>query len=233
MKHSTELSTSLFDRDSVDVVMRTQSFTARAWKGVPLEVAVGTGSQHWDELCAPETMLGVQNGTERVTTEWRDGGRLHRRVSARDSTILWRKDHCLTDIRSSCSYTGLSVFLPKQRIEDCLQEDAENCLAGLSAVGPLAFDADPFVAQALRTMATEIKDGCPSGALFAQSLSIALLIHIVRRWKEAQERKRPFSGGGSIGQSTFLEPSPSPKWQWRLGSRRPATSVPVFTWRLA
>jgi AraC family transcriptional regulator len=68
----------------------------------------------------------------------------------------------------------------------------ESLLKGLFNAPPrttLVFK-DPALAAVLRAMAAEITAGCPNGALFAESLSLGVAMHVQRRSLRAPVRER-------------------------------------------
>ena len=188
----------MLEHDTILPVFETGTFTVRAWKGLPLEVAVVKGSRMRSEICVPEAMISVQTSEKPCFARWHDERKKRQYLGVRDAVCFWRKGHSARDLYTADSHSGLAVFLPQQRIEEFLQEDARACLAGLNSIDPLVFSFDPFAAQALHTMAAEIEDGCPSGAVFAQSLSTALLMHLSGRWQRT-EATQPVSSADPVG----------------------------------
>lgn len=135
----------------------------------------------------PESMLWILD-EGRTPVRWCTSGRSKQQMLVQDTAVFWLKGHRLTDIHTPYAHKALAVFFPEDRIEAWLHDDARALTRDLAAIGPHAFRIDPFAVQSVRTIASEIEHQCPSGAVFAEAVSIALLTHLLGTWTLTQDR---------------------------------------------
>jgi len=126
-------------------------------------------------------MLWVLN-RGRTRLHWFDTGRRRDHLLEGELAVFWRKGHVLADIRNERSTSGFAVFFPQDRIECWLRDEAPNTVRVMAEMAPHQFRIDPFAVTCVRTIAAEIDLGCPSGASFAESISIALVTYLSSKW---------------------------------------------------
>jgi len=168
--------------NDLELFLRTGQFTARTWRGAPFEMAnKEPGHTIAGEVCMPEPMLWVLN-RGRSPLEWFDTGRRRGHLLEGELAVFWRKGHVLADIRNENTTSGLAVFFPQDRIECWLGDEAPKTVRAIAEMAPHQFRIDPFAVTCLRTIAAEIDHGCPSGASFAEGISIALVTYLSCTW---------------------------------------------------
>ena len=124
-------------------------------------------------------------------THWRCNG-VHDRYSiVNGSVCVWRRDYELETswVSNSWDIVVLALDAAKFRHHAPLEAKAvETSLVGFR------FSDDPTVARLVSEMHVEAKAGCPSGALYAQSLSLALLSYLSARYADAPPANGPNGG---------------------------------------
>ena len=169
--------------NNLERFFRTGQFTPRTWRGLPFELAdKEAGHTIAGEVCMPQSMLWVLNrGCSPL--QWFDSGRRRDCLIEGELAVFWKKEHVLADIRNARATSGFAVFFPEDRIERWLHDDAPKTVRAIAEMVPHQFRIDPFAVTCLRTIAAEIEHGCPSGASFAEAISISLITYLTSAWR--------------------------------------------------
>jgi AraC family transcriptional regulator len=83
--------------------------------------------------------------------------------------------------------------------------DEEIDLSALSSVDPHQMGADQTIFHLISSMVREVTAGCPAGAVFAESLSIALACYLLRRLTDRDKSGRPCEHGLSTQKLRLLK----------------------------
>jgi AraC family transcriptional regulator len=158
-----------------------QALLSSVWRGLPFDVTEHPEGCDASELTMAESMLWLV--PEGVTPlHWRDRGAPRREVMVPEKIVFWRQGHRLTDITTKGPHSSFVMLLPEQRIVDWMHDDWRRVVHGLQSIGGHAIHRDAFVLHALRAVSNEISQGCPAGAAFAESVSIAMLTYLAGNW---------------------------------------------------
>jgi AraC family transcriptional regulator len=88
-------------------------------------------------------------------------------------------------------FEAIVVELDPARVEALA---GHKCPAATGALAPQIVVEDPHIAGLLRSMATEVAQGCPAGTLYGQSLSSALASYLSRHFSVKRRKRKPLLG---------------------------------------
>lgn len=152
------------------------STATRSWGGLPF-VSVDERNGYVQDFAFPEYSLWfADRGSYKV--RWREGKRECSARYAQGSAAFWNRGHGISDCEGQGTISALSLYFPEQHIETLLHEETTRAISGLSA-GPFRMHGDIFIATLMRQISTEIRDACPSGTVFAESVSMSLLAYLL------------------------------------------------------
>jgi AraC family transcriptional regulator len=153
------------------------SSTSVPWAGFLLEECVVPMEINRHLAVEKPTICLCTNG--QGITHWKRNGVLDRYRIVKGSVCVWSSDYELETswVSKSWEIVLLALDTSKFRHHAPLETKAiETSLVGFH------FAEDPTVAKLVSEMDVEAKAGCPSGALYAQSLSLALLSYLTARY---------------------------------------------------
>ena len=157
--------------------------TGRRWAGLPFLAIHSDAHEEVDEVSLPETLIGIMD-RGRCSIRWREGRLQRQSLAAPGTATFLRAGHRQTGIEADgdSGRRAFGVLIRDTLVERWLEEDSRRALAALGDIGPYWNTQDPFVLSMLRNVHAEIELGCPLGAVFAESVSLALLVHLTRSW---------------------------------------------------
>jgi AraC family transcriptional regulator len=133
----------------------------------------------------PQVLL-ITGGEPR--SRWTARGTYHTSHWRPGATILLDSDYPLRDIEFESPREGIIISLDADKAAQWLNEERRPTLQ------PHVINEDPQIKALAECMIWEICDGCPSGTLFAESISLALLTHIDARYATEAVRGRIGNG---------------------------------------
>lgn len=168
-----------------------------AWSGLPIEICNRSGDcrrAFASEL--PQPIVCVVTRGE-VVLRYRERGCNHTLRAQPGTVYLWDKDY---------EIAGSFAGLPEEKLSDIddiivelNQLKLDAWLVDESArqfrLDGYKIENDPFIVAIVQCMATELKNGCPSGRLFGESISLTLATYLRARYSSAQ-RQNPLPGNG-------------------------------------
>ena len=149
-----------------------------AWMGMPLSW-VGTPPGAWRSTFEIPTTSVVLLDSGRITTSIRTRGRTHDVEFRPGKMALFTGGTELKVNQAGCA-NARRIILGLEPA--CVTGTAfvdDDLLDGMLLQPSAEFDDEPLAAM-LRAMLREVLDGSPNGALFAQSLSLGVLLHTKR-----------------------------------------------------
>ena len=157
-----------------------------AWAGLPF-ASVGTPEGPWSSsftTIAPMLSL-VETGA--VTSQMTVGGRTHDFNAGAGALTLFNADMRIRVKQVDCrDAQRLLIPLDPSALEH-QGLDREDLLANLR---PSVEFHDPSLAAVLLAMLREVRQGCPNGSLYAESLSCGVLAHLIRNRGQTPVRER-------------------------------------------
>jgi AraC family transcriptional regulator len=147
------------------------------WAGYLFEEMVCTlepvPSHSW-----PKTVICVCTGGEGIA-HWRHRGIWHTNRVRPGSAFFVRRD---AEVQALCAINGWQNML-LQLDNSRLQHIAPDEVALIEkSLAPAQSTDDARLAALMQAMRQEVKDGCPSGRLFGESISLALLAYLAGRY---------------------------------------------------
>ncbi len=169
-----------------------------AWAGLPLSW-VGTPPGAWRSTFEVPVTSMVLLDSGRIKTSIHSRGRTHDVEFRPGKMALFTGGTELKVHQAGCA-NARRVILGLEPAATALMDD-DDLLSGLLLQPATEFNDEPLAAM-LRAMLREVLDGSPNGALFAQSLSLGVLLHT--------RRTRGIGRGSTADERGKLSPS---QWQ--------------------
>jgi AraC family transcriptional regulator len=147
------------------------------WAGFPLEES-DSKLEEISKAYFPHTMIFVvTRGTG--TAHWKDRGvNVHHRVAPGALSIA--RSHCeLQSSWATNAWSRVAVQLDGAKLRSIAPYDVEAIEGSLA---PMLTARDRRLEGLVLAMRDEVKEGCPSGRLFAEAISIALVAYIAGRY---------------------------------------------------
>jgi AraC family transcriptional regulator len=110
------------------------------------------------------------------TGRWVAHGSMHRSRWRPGTTVLLDSDYALKEVEFDAARDALFIRLDASKAAAWLQEDQRRIAE------PHVINADIQIKALAECMYSEVSDGCLTGALFAESISLALITHIWGRY---------------------------------------------------
>lgn len=154
----------------------------REWRGLPFRISPPAAFSSDADICMHESMLWVMD-RGRSDVRWCDQGLDRQRLLIPGTAVFWRKGVRLTDIETRGPHASLAVLFPHELVQRWLEDEAAPTLAAIEGIGAHCFRLDPSALHAMRAMAADIGSGCPMGAAYSESISLALVTYLASTWK--------------------------------------------------
>lgn len=161
--------------------VQTQQSGSLQWQGLPFSTTEQRKGLHLDELVIAEPMLWVMRSGSALHS-WCENGVQRRRALVPETAAFKQQGHRVTSFHVAGGYVAHLMLFPPESVARLLEDQAPTALHQLETLGSSHVESDAFTMQAMRTIAAEIDAGCPRGAAFAESISIALLTYLAGRW---------------------------------------------------
>ena len=152
---------------------------SRGWNGLPFHFVTPPESLHIERLEPAESMLWVATAGCADHT-WRQHSMLLRTTIHPGVAAFKLGGSTLRDYRTAGRYAGCYMLFPEAQVRGLMGEDAENALGGLRAGASYQLSNDPFLLQAMRTIAADVDGGCSLGSAFAEAISISIVSYLAR-----------------------------------------------------
>jgi AraC family transcriptional regulator len=152
------------------------------WAGYSLEMAVGNPEPLPSHSWSKTTLLYVMDGD--ASLYWKHRGVWHEDPCRQGTVSIVRRD---VEIESS----GLSNPLPMMVLQldnSKLEHVApDHVLAIEKSLESVQVARDGRLAGLLAAMCAEVKEGCPSGRLYGESISLALLAYLAGQYASPRQ----------------------------------------------
>ena len=147
------------------------------WAGFPLE-ELDTKLEEISKAYFSTTMIFVVTRGS-GSAHWKDRGvHVHHRVAPGALSIA--RSHCeLQSSWATNAWSRVAVQLDGAKLRSLSPYDLEAMEASFS---PMLTTRDSRIENLVLAMRDEVKQGCPSGILFAESISIALVAYLAGRY---------------------------------------------------
>jgi AraC family transcriptional regulator len=147
------------------------------WAGFPLEES-DTKLEEISKAYFPTTMIFVVTRGS-GSAHWKDRGvHVHHRVAPGALSIA--RSHCeLQSSWATNAWSRVSVLLDGVKLRSLAPYDLKAMEASFV---PMLTTRDRRIEDLVLAMRDEVKQGCPSGILFAESISIALVAYLAGRY---------------------------------------------------
>lgn len=170
------------------------------WRGLPLAY-LGTPEGQWHHRFTPDVCAVALVDAGCLEGGLRIEGRLHDMSLRAGSLALF---HAGQEVRA---LQERSDGVRRLIVEIDPAQDADGLLEGvdLPALRPSTGFEDAALAGVMRAMLQEVRTGCPNGHLYAESLSLGLLLHLRRTRAMPAEPRRGERGRFSAPQRARLD----------------------------
>lgn len=177
----------------------------RPWNGLPFERVAPPESLHLEQLMTSDSMLWV-TASGLADHTWRDRTTLSRATIRPGAVAFKMGGHVLRDYRTDGRYAGYAMHFPDSRVRALIGGDASRMLGDLGEGPGYQTGDDPFVLQAMRTIAADIDDGCPLGSTFAEAISVSILTYVARLRTRRSDASKPIHDSTRIERAKdFIE----------------------------
>jgi len=149
------------------------------WQGLPFETVLPPKLLHLERLELPESMLWVTTEGSADHT-WRQDSMLLRSRIRPGVAAFKLSGNVLRDYRTDGHYEGCRMQFPETQVRSLMGDDAYAALRSLRGGAHYEHIDDPFLFQVMRTIAAEVKSGCPMGSAFSEGISIAIVSYLAR-----------------------------------------------------
>jgi AraC family transcriptional regulator len=169
---------------AIDTPLLTSSSTP--WSGFLLETHAACGRQ--------DTCWGWHRTHVSLFTKGQLSFRVHnprgdREFTARAGSVCVfpsGSDETLFSI-AGADFEAIVLELDPARVEELVGHKSP---VATGALAPQIVVPDPHIARLLRSMASEVAQGCPAGSLYGQSLSLALASYLAFRFSVRRRKSR-------------------------------------------
>lgn len=186
--HPKPFFTSPFDSNSMD----------HPWAGYDFEEAVSPADPLQSHSWSKTTLLCVTGGN--ASLNWKHRGVWHADHIRSGTVSIIRRDVEIQSAIPSGSIPMMVLQLDNSRLQHLAPD---NVLAIDKSLETAQVTNDERLATLMSAMSEEVREGCPSGRLFAESISLALLAYIVGKYT-APATKDTHDASLSLGQKRIL-----------------------------
>ena len=170
------------------------------WAGYLFEETIGRveplPSHSW-----PKTMLCLCTGGEGIA-HWRHRGVWHADRVRPGSAFIVRRDLEVQALQASNSWQNMLLQLDNSRLQHVAPDEVtliEKSLASAQTA------SDARLATLMQAMRQEVREGCSSGRLFGESISLALLAYLAGRYATPQRAYNHVGGLSSAQMRDILD----------------------------
>jgi AraC-like DNA-binding protein len=121
-----------------------------------------------------------------------------------DYTLV-SKDFEIRDLCIDGDQEGLAIKIPCEKVHEWMQDDRSGKSTSLTSFAPFLYGEDPYLLNMALLMKDEISRGCPSGRIFAESMSLALLSYFYGKHRDKQPPMRGQGKGLSPAKLKLLD----------------------------
>ena len=174
---------------AVEPTLPLISSAETAWSGFLLERSV-CHDGHADSIVFPQTEL-ILIVTGSIFVEYRALSADKSFLASAGSLTVWPAGYELSPVTwtlectDGCSTEMLRVQLDTSALERLTPQ--EDPVAGLRLTQQCAIE-DSTLASLMRLMEIDVAAGCPTGALYAESLSLALAAHVAAHYSAGRDQ---------------------------------------------
>jgi AraC family transcriptional regulator len=162
--------------------------SAELWRGFRLE-GIDVGPNELDEGYFKQHFVGVAGSEVRVESSWAGGRRRSRRYLPGQVAVL---PAMMPYAARWEGFEATGIFLDPDFLRGGSGEPPDG---GIELRPALAPQDDPLLAELVLALRREVQAGYPGGALYGESLGVALAAHLVRGYAVAS-RGAPEPRGG-------------------------------------
>jgi AraC family transcriptional regulator len=149
------------------------------WGGLGIQsFFVGSGF-HPKPDCPSMHLFLYLRGSPKIA--WRDGRKNFQRNWKHGDYTFVGKDLEVFDLSIEGDHEGLAIDIPSDAAGILLDDDFSMKCPSLTSLPPHLYGTDPHIFNMALSMKDEIAGGCPSGKIFAESMSLALLTYFYGR----------------------------------------------------
>lgn len=153
------------------------SSSATSWRGFPITLRHSPSRHIEGSVCTPQTLLTVIISGRSKTSFLSAGKRFHI-IDQSGTVIFWKPNHENSDIRMDGDVNALGISLDQQKIELLTKDDPSPKLRSMDQLPHFYVKEDQQILRLALSMMDEISKGCPSGAVYGESLSLSLLSYL-------------------------------------------------------
>jgi AraC family transcriptional regulator len=161
-----------------------------SWSGFLIERQECDAGRLSESVCVYNPRLLVVTHGE-ITCAWREGGREHKDRRKPGTVIFIDRGYQLDGVVFDAAWEHLAIELEESKRDKWTRgEDFPT-----TALLPHVIADDARVAALVQCMYKEILSGCPSGKLYGESLSLALMSYAWGRYASSHPPMRPNQSG--------------------------------------